>query len=98
MQLRAARIREMASLIEVTSRNCGCTVKPRDRASLATDAASASVRTVGTTTAPVSASRIVNSRPMPFDAPVTTTTRSLRSKRRAAAPSDGIDWFSPFDT
>jgi hypothetical protein len=85
---------------EVTSRtssSCGCTVKPLDRASVATDTASASVRTVGTATAPVSASMIVSSRPKPFGAPVTTMTRSLRSKRRAAAPS-GIDGFSSFDT
>src|SRR5262249_36248458 len=41
-----------------------------------------------TTTAPVSPSRAVSSRPMPFDAPVTTTTRPQRLKRPAAVAAD----------
>src|SRR5271165_2616449 len=83
----AATMRETASVIEATSRTssrCGCTIRPRVRASEASAAASASVRTVGATTAPVSASRTASSRPIPFDAPVTTTTRPVRSKRPAA--------------
>jgi hypothetical protein len=81
----AATMLETASVIEATSRTSsrwGCTIRPRDCASEARSAASASVRTVGTTTAPVPASRMVSSRPIPFNAPVMTTTRPLRSKPR----------------
>src|SRR5258708_1251966 len=89
---------ERVSVIEPTSRTSsrwGCTVRPRDCASEARSSASASVRTVGTTTAPVSASRTVSSRPIPFDAPVTTTTRPRRSKRPVALTAD---WRTQLET